>query len=69
MILENHRGQATRRARLSYDTQRGLLVAEGLFWPLSDADLGINGLASQKLSDMGGGATFHESRVALRVRR
>lgn len=69
VILENHRGQVTRRARLSGDTQRGLLVAEGLYWPLSDADPGINGLASQKLSDMGGGATFHESRVALRVRR
>jgi anaerobic selenocysteine-containing dehydrogenase len=68
VIIENHRGQATRRARLSGDTQRGLLVAEGLYWPESDQAPGINDLASQKLSDMGGGATFHESRVALRVR-
>ena len=69
VVLENYRGQAIRRARLSTDTQRGLLVAEGLFWPTEGEETGINGLASQKLSDMGGGATFHESRVALLGRR
>lgn len=69
VVLENHRGQAVRRARLSADTQRGLLVAEGLFWPAAGEDAAINAVASQKLSDMGGGATFHESRVALRGSR
>ncbi|MGB5231535.1 MAG: molybdopterin-dependent oxidoreductase [Desulfoprunum sp.] len=63
--IENHRGRIVRRARLSRDTQRGLLVAEGLFWPVEPDDGGINDLSSQKLSDMGGGATFHESRVAI----
>lgn len=65
IILANHRGQVVRRARLSTDTQQGLLVAEGLFWPIDQETNGINDLTSQKLSDMGGGATFHESRVAI----
>ncbi len=61
--LANHRGRTTRIARVSTDTRKGLLVAEGLFWPIEDG--GINDLTSQKLADMGGGATFHESRVTL----
>jgi len=65
VLIDNHRGRIVRRARLSSDTQRGLLVAEGLFWPVGPDDSGINGLSSQKLADMGGGATFHESRVTI----
>lgn len=65
IILENHRGWVVRRARLSTDTQQGLLVAEGLFWPTEREAPAINDLTSQKLSDLGGGATFHESRVAI----
>lgn len=53
------------------DTRQGVLVAEGLYWPEfprqegSLIDGGINDLTSQKLTDMGGGATFHESLVAI----
>ena len=65
VLIQNHRGRIVRRARLSHDTQRGVLVAEGLFWPTDPDDAGINDLSSQKLSDMGGGATFHESRVTM----
>ena len=63
IYLINHRGRTSRFARVSIDTCRGLLVAEGLFWPVEEG--GINDLTSQKLSDMGGGATFHESRVTV----
>ncbi len=51
-----------------------MLVAEGIFWPVGgnvgavgeeEAAGGINDLTSQKLTDMGGGATFHESLVSL----
>ena len=65
VILENFRGRAQRVARITSATRKGLLVAEGLYWPVDES--GINDLTSQKLSDMGGGATFHESRVALRA--
>ncbi|TKB23790.1 molybdopterin oxidoreductase [Desulfopila sp. IMCC35006] len=75
--LSNGRGQTKRLAKVTTDTGRGVLVAEGIFWPVEeDAEVagngsenaihgGINDLTSQKLTDMGGGATFHESLVSL----
>lgn len=63
--LYNHRGSLTRRACVSTDTQPGLVVAEGIYWPAADADGGINDLTSQQCSDVGGGAIFHESLVAV----
>ncbi len=68
VVLRNHRGSTIRVARVTADTRRGVLVAEGIFWPvnLDGGDSGgINDLTSQKLTDMGGGATFHESLVSL----
>ncbi|MGB3224681.1 MAG: molybdopterin-dependent oxidoreductase [Desulforhopalus sp.] len=63
VILQNDRGRTERSARLTTDTRKGVLVAEGIFW--SDVSGGINDLTSQKLTDMGNGATFHESLVSL----
>lgn len=70
VILANNRGRSIRKAKVSHDTQEGLLVAEGLYWSVSIANSelqagGINDLTSQKLTDMGRGATFHESLVTL----
>jgi anaerobic selenocysteine-containing dehydrogenase len=63
--LANWRGATRRIARLSADTQPGLVVAEGLYWMHGFSESGINELTSQKCSDMGGGAIFHESRVRV----
>ncbi len=63
--IENFRGSTQRIAKVTTDTQKGLLVAEGVFWQNSSALSAINDLTSQKTTDMGGGATFHESRVAI----
>ncbi len=74
VLLQNGRGQTTRLARVTNDTRKGVLVAEGIFWPVGEnvgvvgeeeAAGGINDLTSQKQTDMGGGATFHESLVSL----
>jgi len=65
IIVENNRGRTTRVARLTEDTQRGLLVAEGIFWQSRMDGNAINDLTSQNIADMGGGAIFHESRVRL----
>ncbi|NOR11387.1 MAG: molybdopterin-dependent oxidoreductase [Desulfovibrionaceae bacterium] len=71
VILQNGRGRTTRFARVTTDTRKGVLVAEGIFWPVEpvaagdEVPGGINDLTSQKLTDMGGGATFHESLVSL----
>jgi anaerobic selenocysteine-containing dehydrogenase len=70
VILQNGRGRTIRLARLTTDTRKGVLVAEGIFWSVKSEDQkdvsgGINDLTSQKLTDMGRGATFHESLVSL----
>lgn len=70
VILANNRGRTVRKAKITEDTQEGLLVAEGLYWSMNSAITevqagGINDLTSQKLTDMGRGATFHESLVTL----
>ncbi|MFT5700342.1 MAG: anaerobic selenocysteine-containing dehydrogenase [Desulforhopalus sp.] len=72
VMLANNRGRSKRRARVSNDTQKGVLVAEGLFWAVDDTTPGpgaggINDLTSQKITDMGAGATFNESQVTLIV--
>ena len=74
VVLQNSRGKTTRTAKITVDTQKGVLVAEGIFWSVAQAGPeeefgGINNLTSQKLTDMGGGATFHESLVALALYR
>jgi len=71
VVLVNNRGRSRRKARVTDETQKGVVVAEGLFWGEEDESGvgagGINDLTSQKITDMGGGATFHESRVTLIV--
>ena len=63
--LVNLRGSVIRQARVSADTQPGLLVAEGLYWPADRSSGTINELTSQQCSDSGGGAIFHEALVDL----
>ncbi|OGR17438.1 MAG: hypothetical protein A2X81_16025 [Desulfobacterales bacterium GWB2_56_26] len=65
VLLRNHRGSSVRIARVTTDTRPGVLVTEGIFWPTEDEGGGINDLTSQKLADLGGGATFHESLVTF----
>jgi anaerobic selenocysteine-containing dehydrogenase len=64
--LSNHRGSSLRIAQVTEDTQKGLLVAEGLFWQTEETGSAINDLTSQKLTDIAEGPTFHEARVAIR---
>jgi anaerobic selenocysteine-containing dehydrogenase len=70
ILLVNFRGKTRRIARITTDTQQGVLVAEGIFWDANTSgnysgEGGINDLTSQKLTDMGDGATFHESLVTI----
>ncbi len=70
VTLQNHRGKTVRIARVTTDTRKGLVVAEGLFWAVEENNSGIgtggiNDLTSQKITDMGSGATFHESLVTI----
>lgn len=65
--LSNEHGSLRIVARITRDTQPGVLVAEGTWWPLHGRNgRGINVLTSERLTDVGGGSTFHDNRVALR---
>jgi anaerobic selenocysteine-containing dehydrogenase len=65
VLLENQRGKSVRLAKITEDTQEGLLVAEGLFWQTDEYPSAINDLTSQKTTDVAAGPTFHESRVSI----
>jgi len=65
--LKNHRGKTIRKARVTVDTQPGLVVAEGIYWENATSDqTAINDLTSQQTTDLGEGSTFHESRVEVK---
>ncbi len=62
----NSRGECFLDARITLDTQPGLVVAEGLHWPaFMDKGKGINQLTSQRLTDQGETCAFHCSRVEV----
>ena len=66
ICLLNFRGRAARKAVVTGKTQKGLLVAEGIYWPTQRGNGGgINDLVSQQVSDVGEGPLFHESRVRI----
>jgi anaerobic selenocysteine-containing dehydrogenase len=65
--VHNELGSVRMRARVTDDTQPGTVVAEGTWWPgHTPGGKGINCLTSDRLTDLGGGSTFHDNRVALR---
>jgi anaerobic selenocysteine-containing dehydrogenase len=61
----NDRGECSFLARVTDDTQAGLLVAEGLHWPSLSPGGGANQLTSQRLTDMGETCAFHCSLVEV----
>ncbi|UBV42766.1 molybdopterin oxidoreductase family protein [Deinococcus taeanensis] len=64
--LQSEVGAVRRRVKLSEATQPGTAVVEGTWWGLSAPDgRSINELTAQTLTDLGGGSTFHNTRVRL----
>lgn len=60
----NERGDCRITVRTDSNVQRGVLVSQGLWWEHgNDGVQNVNALTSQRLSDMGGGATFFSTRV------
>jgi anaerobic selenocysteine-containing dehydrogenase len=62
----NDRGSIVLQAKITPDVQPGLVISQGLWW--DDDVLGyqsVNVLTSQRISDMGGGATFFSTRVEV----
>lgn len=66
----NEHGAVRLRARVTEDTLPGVVVVEGQWWPCFYPNgLGINALTSDRLTDLGGGSTFHDNRVDLKAVR
>lgn len=64
--LVSEQGRTTRRVKVTSDTQPGTVVVEGSWWGLSAPDAqSINTLTAQTLTDLGGGSTFHNTRIRL----
>ncbi|WP_407541238.1 molybdopterin oxidoreductase family protein [Deinococcus radiomollis] len=64
--LSSEQGQVTRRVKVTTDVQPGVVVVEGTWWGLSAPDgQSINALTAPTLTDLGGGSTFHNTRVRL----
>ncbi|PYE54532.1 molybdopterin oxidoreductase family protein [Deinococcus yavapaiensis] len=59
-------GAAVRRVRVTDAVQPSVAVVEGTWWGLSAPDgTSINEVTAQTLTDLGGGSTFHNTRVRL----
>ncbi|MVN87048.1 molybdopterin-dependent oxidoreductase [Deinococcus sp. HMF7620] len=64
--LESEIGAVRRRVKVTDVTQPGTAVVEGTWWGLSAPDgTSINELTAQTLTDLGGGSTFHNTRIRL----
>lgn len=60
----NERGEIMITAKVADNVLPGVVVCQGLWWETGNGDVqAANALTSQRLSDMGGGATFFSTRV------
>lgn len=62
----NERGECKITVKTASNVLPGVLVSQGLWWEHgNDGVQSVNALTSQRLSDMGGGATFFSTRVDI----
>src|SRR6185369_8629592 len=62
----NDRGECNLIAQISMRVRRGVAVAPSTWWKkLSPGHRNINATTSQKLTDLGGGATFYDNLVEI----
>ena len=62
----NERGSCTLHAVVTTRAREGVVVSPSVWWnKLSSGKVNINQLTSQKLTDMGGGATFYDALVEV----
>ena len=64
--ISSVQGSITRKTRVTAAASQGVVIVEGTWWAGSAPDgQGINTLTSQRLTDLGGGSTFHNTPVRL----
>ncbi len=63
----NEKGSLRLWARITEDTPRGIVAAEGVWWSKYHSDgNAINNLTSDLLTDMGFGSTLHDNKVSVK---
>ncbi|WP_189064375.1 molybdopterin oxidoreductase family protein [Deinococcus seoulensis] len=64
--LTSETGSVQRRVKVTDAAQPGAAILEGTWWGLSAPDgRSINELTAQTLTDLGGGSTFHNTRIRI----
>jgi anaerobic selenocysteine-containing dehydrogenase len=64
----NSRGSLTLRARVNDKPRPGVVVAPSVWWKKYSPDGGnANNLTAQRITDLGGGATFYDCRVQVEL--
>ncbi|NVO00263.1 MAG: molybdopterin oxidoreductase family protein [Geobacteraceae bacterium] len=65
----NSLGEVPFFLKVSEGVQRGVAVAEGVWWlEFAPGERSVNALVSQRLTDQGGGSTFYDNRIDVRKR-
>lgn len=63
----NERGECQLSADVTEDMRQGVVAADSIWWAKhSPGGHGINTLVSNRLTDLGGGSTFHCNLVEVR---
>jgi len=63
----NDLGEVTFYLRVSDAVQKGVVIAEGVWWlEFVPGVRSVNALVSQRLTDQGGGSTFYDNRIDVR---
>ncbi len=66
--ISSRQGRVIRKAKVTDAASIGTVIVEGTWWGAKAPDrLGINALTSERLTDMGGGSTFHNTPVRIEV--
>jgi anaerobic selenocysteine-containing dehydrogenase len=66
--LSSEQGSVIHQAKVTNASSPGVVIVEGTWWSRKGQDgQGINALTSERLTDIGGGSTFHD--VPIRIER
>jgi anaerobic selenocysteine-containing dehydrogenase len=70
VIVFNQLGEVSFSLRVTPKVHSGVVVAEGIWWLEHCPGLrSVNALTSQRLTDQGGGSTFYDNTVDVRIER
>ena len=70
VVAFNQLGEVSFVLRINSGVPQGVVIAEGVWWlEHCPGARSVNALTSQKLTDQGGGSTFYDNTVDVRIER